>query len=350
MNQDNTIMQYELTGEDLILQDVTYINPVEIRCDRSNEDRKIKIHNCVFNKSVAISGDFSELTLYNCVFLDKVMVEKASASGGIKSINLFRSKFNSKHAPDFTKSNCSNFNFQATEFMLKSSFMNMVKLLPPNLASHTVRAPRYLMYCSLLSLLFAPFSFAFIIPICLVGLFLSTTIILAKTESNEKLLALGNENSERYDYLKRKALEQGDHMEAITFTELEDRASWGTDREDPFPVLNILFSVSCNYGRSIIKPIVLLMLEWLLFTLLYLLYAVKDGNLQQSALFSTSNLLPFGVAGKSAIENYGKPLFGNLSSEWPVQIYYLAFAQEVLSLIMLLLVGLAVRNKFKLKV
>ena len=152
--------------------------------------------------------------------------------------------------------------------------------------------------------------------------------------------------------LKELAEKHHDHKSAQQFNAQEMRAKrWHETK--PFKGLEIdyLFDWLSNYGQSLVRPIFWLMLSWLGFSYYYFINISKDLLNEVTKLdalrFSASNILPFLPSSKGAREKGINLLFGGQDSI-PYDIYTIMSAQGLISFILLFLIGLALRNRFRI--
>jgi hypothetical protein len=142
-----------------------------------------------------------------------------------------------------------------------------------------------------------------------------------------------------------------DHERALAFHADEMRAKrWHENTTIRGMLFDYVYDRLSNYGRSESRPLFCLSIIWLWFGGIYFIYAkcseLSPNILLSEALaFSGSQLLPF-VSGSRLAQKEGvDTLFdGDLS---PL-IHGITFVQSILSLILLFLVGLALRNRFRI--
>ena len=177
-------------------------------------------------------------------------------------------------------------------------------------------------------------------------------------------------DEERFRRLKELTEANRNHGKALEFKaqEMQARRWHKTTRWDLW--LEFWFQLFGNYGRSELRPLVGLGGVWFLFGLLYsglsawcsqstAAFYVKLGN---GLAFSTSQMLPLIPGFRESREAALKALFPGASSDvlslsWgmppdvlslPGGFSALAFFQGLLALALLFLLGLALRNRFRL--
>ena len=119
----------------------------------------------------------------------------------------------------------------------------------------------------------------------------------------------------------------------------------------------LIYGLSSDFGRSIIRPLLLLVGLWAICSGIFLqescrlnsapLLQANEQKIEAALLFSASHLLPIISWSKTVKGHYLEVLYGE-----PPQLNWLinvtAYAEGVLSLILIFLIGLAVRNKLRM--
>ncbi len=154
------------------------------------------------------------------------------------------------------------------------------------------------------------------------------------------------EDAARLRRLKEIAENNRDHRAALRFSADENRARrW---HETPWlaSVLDMAFSGISSYGQSISRPAVGLLLLWGAVTMLYQSIACPAlADWQQAARLSLSNSLPFLPQSRTLRIDASKALFGDTTS---MLIDSAMVFQGTASFVLLFLIGLGLRNRFRL--
>ncbi|NVK54363.1 MAG: hypothetical protein HWE26_02005 [Alteromonadaceae bacterium] len=139
------------------------------------------------------------------------------------------------------------------------------------------------------------------------------------------------------------------HHEALKFNALENQAKrWVNEPSFIKNVMDMLYSFVSDYGRSYVRPMIGLALSWLYFAMSYTLIAFiaagKLPNLLHMLGFAVVNSLPFIPIGRS-IRTKAEALYFSGSVDW---VYGFITVQSIVSLILIFLIGLGLRNQFRL--
>jgi hypothetical protein len=156
---------------------------------------------------------------------------------------------------------------------------------------------------------------------------------------------------ERLTRLKELAETNKHHALALIFHTDEMRANrWQAGTPAVSSVMDLAFDLLCKYGRSVMRPFLLLVSTWPLFGLIYAtmlsqLHSVKD--IWGSVLtFSVMNSIPFLAIGRESRNAIKNSLFDGFSHmNW---LYLTIGLQGVVSVSLLFLIGLGLRNRFRL--
>ena len=156
---------------------------------------------------------------------------------------------------------------------------------------------------------------------------------------------------ERLTRLKELAETNKHHALALTFHADEMRANrWQAGTPALSSVMDLAFDLLCKYGRSVMRPFLLLVSTWPLFGLIYAtmlsqLHSVKD--IWGSVLtFTVMNSIPFLAIGRESRNAIKNSLFDGFSHmNW---LYLTIGLQGVVSVSLLFLIGLGLRNRFRL--
>ncbi|MDC8832878.1 pentapeptide repeat-containing protein [Alteromonas gilva] len=149
--------------------------------------------------------------------------------------------------------------------------------------------------------------------------------------------------------LKEIAEQFKHHHEALKFNAMENQAKrWVNEPSFIKNVMDMLYFRLSDYGRSYVWPMVGLAFSWLYFAISYTLIAFiasgKLPNLLHMLGFTVVNSLPFIPIGRS-IRTKAEALYFSGSVDW---VYGVITVQSVVSLILIFLIGLGLRNQFRL--
>tara|TARA_R110002049_G_scaffold30316_11_gene103819 strand:+ start:47367 stop:48848 length:1482 start_codon:yes stop_codon:yes gene_type:complete len=159
-------------------------------------------------------------------------------------------------------------------------------------------------------------------------------------------------DSSRLRRLKEIAETNKDHQAALRFSADENRARRWIETSWFGSVLDMAFSACSNYGQSILRPFVALFLLTAASIGLYKKLAVTADvewwtglGWGQSLLLSISNSLPFLPQSRELRKTAQDALYSNDPSFW---VDALMIGQGVFSFAFLFLIGLGLRNRFRL--
>jgi uncharacterized protein YjbI with pentapeptide repeats len=162
--------------------------------------------------------------------------------------------------------------------------------------------------------------------------------------------AVDTDDIERGNRLKELAEDNKHHSMALHFHAIELRAKrWQSQSYFRSSMMDLLFDKLCNYGQSVSRPLTIWVMLTILCAIAYgALFKTPLTTLKQGAdalIFSFTNSLPFlntANEGRKAME----PLFesGTITSF----VLPLMMIQGVLSVLMLFLLGLGLRNRFRI--
>lgn len=144
--------------------------------------------------------------------------------------------------------------------------------------------------------------------------------------------------------LKELAEGNRDHGLALVCHAHEMRAKrWQENGAGPWAsdLLDLVYDLTSNYGQSIFRPSLLLFLSWILFGWYYGTFAVEGGA---TMVFSATTAIPFLTASGIFRSEEFKALFENPNSD----LYLMMGAQGLISFALLFLVGLGLRNRFRI--
>lgn len=158
------------------------------------------------------------------------------------------------------------------------------------------------------------------------------------------------EDGARLRRLKEIAETNKDHQAALRFSADENRAKRWIETSWAGSVLDMAFSAFSDYGQNILRPFVALIVLTAASMGLYKTLATEtsaDGwaGWAQGAVLSASNSLPFLPQSRDLREDALTALYGKDPGLW---IDALMIFQGALSFVFLFLIGLGLRNRFRL--
>lgn len=150
--------------------------------------------------------------------------------------------------------------------------------------------------------------------------------------------------------LKEIAETNKDHQAALRFSADENRARRWIETSWPGSVLDMAFSTFSDYGQNILRPFVALILLTVASMGLYKTLGTATftnwwTGWAQGAVLSASNSLPFLPQSRDLREDALTALYGADPGLW---VNAIMIAQGVLSFVFLFLIGLGLRNRFRL--
>jgi hypothetical protein len=120
---------------------------------------------------------------------------------------------------------------------------------------------------------------------------------------------------------------------------------WSMEYSDWQSCLDVLYDAACNYGQSILRPTIGLLTVYFAAAILYARLATKTANPIEAMILAATNslpLLPFASAARAEALSI---LFGD-HTPWYIDL--IAGLQGVASFIFLFLIGLGLRNRFRI--
>lgn len=165
-------------------------------------------------------------------------------------------------------------------------------------------------------------------------------------------VAEDTQDAARLRRLKEIAETNKDHQAALRFFADENRAKRWIETSWFGSVLDMAFSAFSDYGQNILRPFVALIVLTAASMGLYKTLATEtsaDGwaGWAQGAVLSASNSLPFLPQSRDLRTDALTALYGTTSNP-DLWVNTLMIAQGVLSFIFLFLIGLGLRNRFRL--
>ncbi|MBI4458353.1 pentapeptide repeat-containing protein [Candidatus Uhrbacteria bacterium] len=157
------------------------------------------------------------------------------------------------------------------------------------------------------------------------------------------------EDADKYRRLKELAVAARNHDQEQYFFACELKAKRGFETRGLALVPNHFYEWTSNFGRSLARPTLGLGVVWFGFGDHYRWLADKDyGHLWDGLLFSAAQLLPFLGASRGVLADAKAALFGSGSAPLSGWVNALTMIEGVLGIVFLFLIGLALRNRFRI--
>lgn len=161
------------------------------------------------------------------------------------------------------------------------------------------------------------------------------------------------EDAPKYRRLKEMAILAQDHQQEQEFFALEQRAMRGTRITGMALAPSLAYETLSDFGRSLTRPVLALLLVWQVFAYFYSGIAINGAkfdstvvSLSTSAMrYSATQVMPINISLRGAKPWAENILFGDAV---PGIVHALNAAQELLSVVLLFLIGLALRNRFRI--
>ncbi|MGF1732138.1 hypothetical protein [Photobacterium kasasachensis] len=152
----------------------------------------------------------------------------------------------------------------------------------------------------------------------------------------------------RFRRLKEISDSNKNHEKALYFHAQEMKAKrWHEIGFFP-SLLDKSFSAICDYGSNISRPFIALIANIFLFSLIYShLPKIKSSSFWDALIFSASNSFSFIPISRGARNTGLEILFGG-NGEYGYWIYSIIGLQSILSLTFIFLIGLGLRNRFRI--
>lgn len=152
--------------------------------------------------------------------------------------------------------------------------------------------------------------------------------------------------------LKEIAEQFKHHRQSLHFNALEMQATrWTHNTSFLGNVLDLLYSAISEYGKSSLRPFSWLIGSWVVFTLFYWILAVSTKSISLSLVsvihmfgFSVINSMPFVPIGKSMRDKAEVLYFSGTLDV----LYGVIAVQSTISLVLIFLLGLGLRNQFRI--
>lgn len=145
--------------------------------------------------------------------------------------------------------------------------------------------------------------------------------------------------------LKELAIASKDHERELAFFADELRATRINHKFGP-RYISYLYEYCSDFGRSILRPFIGLLVTWLLFGIGYFLASTNPpNNLTEGLTLSAATLVPFVAASRATMADAREALFWPEASGW---VNTAAFIEGFIGIIFIFLIGLALRNRFRI--
>ena len=156
-------------------------------------------------------------------------------------------------------------------------------------------------------------------------------------------------DAERLRRLKELAEQNRDFEKALDFRVEEMRAArWHNKHGFATALVEGLFWLASDYGRSLVRPLCGLIGLWLLGAAVYAKASTLPFTYHEiikAMPFSWGQMFVYIPSSKDARTQGLMALFGEHMPNW---LYFITFSQSLLTLVLLFQVGLVLRNRFKL--
>ena len=155
-------------------------------------------------------------------------------------------------------------------------------------------------------------------------------------------------DADLYRRLKELAVSARDHDREQMFFAYELIAKRGHETSGLSLIPNHLYEITSNFGRSLTLPCFWLISIWIMFGILYRWLETSKGinHIWDGLLFSSAQLFPFLGGSKGTLRDAGKVLFG--APPFDTLINALALVEGGFGILFLFLIGLALRNRFRI--
>ena len=193
----------------------------------------------------------------------------------------------------------------------------------------------------------------------------NTKIKLPREWKSGLLVAEDPDGSAKFQRLKELATGASDHERQLDFFAKEMRAARRHETKGLRLILDLLYSWVSNYGISIKGPLWGLLILWFSFSCIYMSYEepakarkhAEDFVLSDFSIYSFGQMVPLSSSARAASDlGKGKDGIFKCDSETDrkcaggkfASVYYWSILQNILAAILLFLLGLALRNRFRL--
>ena len=160
--------------------------------------------------------------------------------------------------------------------------------------------------------------------------------------------ALNSSDSTSFRRLKKLANDAADHERALDFYAKEMRTGYWHFITGPKLALYYLYDWSSDYGRSIVRPFIGLIVIACVYAEIYLTVALKSEDTSWNAIkFSVGHIFSIYPGVRETRKSVIKVLFGEDFACAPWWLPAVTTSQYIVSTALLFLLGLALRNRFR---
>lgn len=155
-------------------------------------------------------------------------------------------------------------------------------------------------------------------------------------------------DSTSFRRLKKLAQEAGDHDRVLDFYAKETRCAYWHSITGLKLALFYIYDWLSDYGRSILRPAIVLFGSWILYAIAYLGMTYNDDATLKSALqFSYGHTFLIYPGTRESRQDAILNLFGDKIANAPWWIPATSFSQYIISSALIFLILLALRNRFR---
>lgn len=159
--------------------------------------------------------------------------------------------------------------------------------------------------------------------------------------------AADREDSQRFRRLKEIANTNRNHAKALEFHILEMRSKRGWETSPIQDCLQFFYWLLGNYGKSVTRPIIGLFASLLAFATIFHAFRTQpDATFSTAFNYSLSHTLAFIPTGRTA-RTQGEELLFGVNSPTPNWAIGLGALESILAVILLFLLGLGLRNLYR---
>jgi hypothetical protein len=176
--------------------------------------------------------------------------------------------------------------------------------------------------------------------------------LVCESRSNEEGIP-DPKDGERLCRLKEIAETNKNHEQALNFhiQEMRDKRHQLRGLKK---IIDKSFDTVAEYGRSIIKPLRWLIRSWYVFGLIYSCISICLNPLKpwrehfgHGFLYAAAQIVPFVAAGRESSRESITALFGK-DTDTPSWLFTISLTQGLISFLLIFLIGLALRNRFRI--
>jgi|GEM_PF-5224761 len=158
------------------------------------------------------------------------------------------------------------------------------------------------------------------------------------------------QNTSRFRVLKDFAQQNNDHLTALKYFSYEMKSEEKT--KDQFSFISLSYRLLSNYGRSVVRPLISLLL--IIGFFLIVNFSIIEGNdsncntrFNSILIITINNSIPFNLAFDKPTIDCAHMVYGT-GERRPLSYQVLDLAQKILSYLVWFLLVLSLRNRFKI--